>query len=209
MGRIISQGAEALIEERKEGIVKKRISKSYRIKEIDEKIRKLRTRSEAKILEKAGRVIPAPRVLKVDENSKEIVMEKIDGERLSDYLDKFPSEKQKEICELVGKNIAKLHHESIIHGDLTPSNMILAGNKGETKIYLIDFGLGFISMKIEDKAVDLHLLKEALEAGFSANWKALFNSVRSGYEADYSSESHKVLERLEAVEKRGRYKQGS
>ena len=52
MNKIISQGAEALIERRGNEILKKRIEKSYRIKEIDEKIRKLRTRSEGKILEK-------------------------------------------------------------------------------------------------------------------------------------------------------------
>jgi len=32
------------------------------------------------------------------------------------------------------------------------------------EVYFIDFGLGFISKKFEDKAVDIHVLKEALEA---------------------------------------------
>ena len=32
------------------------------------------------------------------------------------------------------------------------------------KVYFIDFGLGFFSNKTEDKAVDLHLLKQALES---------------------------------------------
>ena len=66
----------------------------------------------------------------------------------------------KEICVQIGASIAKLHNANIIHGDLTTSNMIISKNK----LYLIDFGLGFESHKAEDKAVDLHVLKEALEA---------------------------------------------
>ena len=72
------------------------------------------------------------------------------------------------------------------------------------QIFLIDFGLGYISDKIEDKAVDLHLLKQALEARHFKNWKILFEEVEKGYK-NYN-ESKKVLERLKAVEKRGRYK---
>ena len=44
MNKIINQGAEAVIESKGNEIIKKRINKSYRIKEIDEKIRKLRTK---------------------------------------------------------------------------------------------------------------------------------------------------------------------
>ena len=49
---IVARGAEAVL--RKEGkiLIKNRISKGYRIRKIDEKIRKLRTRSEAKLLMK-------------------------------------------------------------------------------------------------------------------------------------------------------------
>jgi Kae1-associated kinase Bud32 len=220
---ILNQGAEAIIERRGNEITKKRIAKSYRIKEIDDRIRKLRTRSEAKIFEKASKVIPVPKVFKVDEANKEIIMENIEGKRLSDFLDSFSLQKQKEICEMIGKNISKLHNENIIHGDLTPSNMILVENdniknpelkRGDinfpdnSKVYFIDFGLGFISAKIEDKAVDLHLLREALEAGFAKNHEALFDSVKKGYSRDYK-DAKLVLERFKAVEKRGRYKQGS
>jgi TP53 regulating kinase-like protein len=212
---ILNQGAEAIIEKRGNEIIKKRIEKSYRIKEIDDRIRKLRTRSEAKILEKASKIIPVPRVIKIDENTKEIFMENIDGIRLSDSLDSFPLQKQKEICEEIGYNISKLHNENIIHGDLTPSNMIyndnmknLDGKRDDIKVFFIDFGLGFISAKIEDRAVDLHLLREALEANFSKNMEVLFDSVKKGYSKDYK-DAKLVLERFKAVERRGRYKQGS
>lgn len=198
--KIIQQGAEAVIF-RKDGVViKKRLRKSYRIKEIDDKIRKLRTRSEGKLLIKSQKIIPTPRVIDVNEESKEITMDFIDGEKLSDHLNKFDLKKQKTISRLMGESTARLHDSNIIHGDLTTSNMILKSKE----IYFIDFGLGFQSHKTEDKAVDLHLLKQALEAKHFQNWEALFKEILKSYST--SKDSKKVLERLKAVEKRGRYK---
>jgi len=200
--RVLQQGAEAkiILDESENRIIKDRIKKSYRIKELDDKIRRQRTRSEAKLLEKASKIIPVPSPFPLKEFSR-IEMPFIDGKRLSEALDNFPLEKQKEILRQIGEEIGKLHKEDIIHGDLTTSNMILV----DDSVYFVDFGLGYISKKIEDKAVDLHLLKQALEARHFENWKILFEEVEKGYR-DYS-EAGKVLERLKAVEKRGRYKE--
>ena len=126
----------------------------------------------------------------------------IQGKKLSEHLDNFTLNKQKQICKKIGQSIAKLHNSDIIHGDLTTSNMIFV--EKEDKVYFIDFGLGFISHKIEDKAVDLHLLKQALEAKHFKHWKELVKEVLKSYEK--STDSKIVLERLKAVEKRGRYK---
>ena len=105
------------------------------------------------------------------------------------------------LAEMIGKNIGKLHKADIIHGDLTTSNMILKGKE----VFFIDFGLGYISRKIEDKAVDLHLLKQALEAGHNKTHKTLFEAVKKGY-TKTNPEAKKIFERLTAVERRGRYK---
>ena len=78
--------------------------------------------------------------------------------------------------------------------------MILKNNK----VYFIDFGLGYISHKYEDKAVDIHLLKQALEAKHFQNYKELLKEIFTGYSK--SKDSKIVFERLKAVEKRGRYK---
>lgn len=198
--KVLMQGAEAKIILSGDLIIKDRIKKSYRIKELDEKIRKQRTRSEKKLLEKASKIINAPDPFPLKEFNK-IEMPFIDGKRLSENLDEFSLEKQKKICKIIGEEIAKIHKADIIHGDLTTSNMILK----DDKIYFVDFGLGFISKKIEDKAVDLHLLKQALEAKHFKHWETLFEKVLEGYK-NYQ-ESKKVLERLKAVEKRGRYKE--
>src|SRR3989344_1260655 len=132
--KIIQQGAEAKIILKDNRVIKRRIKKSYRILEIDEKIRKLRTRSEGKMLERASKVILIPNVMKVDEKNKEILMEYINGKKLSDNLDNFNEKKQEEICEKIGENTAKIHDENLIHGDLTTSNMIYVDNKTDDKI---------------------------------------------------------------------------
>ena len=53
MQKIIAQGAEAIITKDKNTIIKNRIKKSYRIPVLDERIRKSRTKAEAKIIKKA------------------------------------------------------------------------------------------------------------------------------------------------------------
>jgi TP53 regulating kinase-like protein len=199
--KILAQGAEAIISQEDNQIIKQRVIKDYRIPEIDEKIRKLRTRQEAKLLEKASHFIPVPKVIKSDEKTKEIIMELIDGKKLSTNLDSLSEKEQISICKQIGQNIAKLHNESIIHGDLTTSNMILK----DKKVYFIDFGLGYISIKDEDKAVDLHLLKQALEAKHFQHWQKLWLAVEKGY-IDSNKQANKILERLKKVESRGRYK---
>lgn len=202
MEEIIQQGAEAiLIKKSPFLLIKRRTKKSYRLPIIDEKIRKQRTRIEFRLLEKALSLIPVPKIIKIDEEKKEIDMEFIDGKKLSEHLDSMPI--KEEICKKIGEQIAKLHDSGIIHGDLTTSNIILS-NKNNL-LYFIDFGLGFISNKIEDKAVDLHLIKQALEAKHFNFYKECFNAVLDGYKT--SKNAPAVLKRLEKVERRGRYKE--
>ena len=217
MNKILQQCAEAVIIQKGNVIIKNRIPKSYRLKELDDKIRKHRTKSEKNLLEKASKIINAPNPFPLKEETV-IEMPFIEGEKLSEHLDSFSLEKQKKICELIGRDIAKLHNAEIIHGDLTTSNMILVTNaniknsppsrkRGDNnfpKVFFIDFGLGFISSKVEDKAMDLHILKQTLTSKHFQNGKILFNEVLKEYKK--VEQSKKVMERLEAIEKRGRYK---
>ncbi len=192
----LSRGAEAIIYLDND-IVKDRIKKNYRIKEIDEKLRKFRTKREAKILEKLAAInFPAPKLIKTDEKQK-IIMEHIKGEKLRDVLEKNDYIK---LSKEIGKKIAILHNNHIIHGDLTTSNMILAD-----EIFFIDFGLSFFSHKIEDKAVDLHLLKQALESKHFRVWEKCFKAALENYEKN-ADNAQEILDRLEKVEGRGRYK---
>jgi TP53 regulating kinase-like protein len=193
--KIIAQGAEAILIQEDEHLIKDRIKKGYRNSELDLKLRKSRTRHEAKILERAIKIVPVPKILGT--NEFKIEMEFIKGKKLSDELDKMPEKEAFKVCKLIGQEVAKLHNSGIIHGDLTTSNMILKNNK----VFLIDFGLGFHSVHVEDKAVDIHLLKEALQSKHFRNWEKYFQEFIKGYK------NEQVLRQLEKVEKRGRYKQ--
>ncbi len=193
--QILAQGAEAIIIREGDSIIKDRISKAYRHPLLDKKLIKSRTKSEAKILEKASKLINAPNPAKVEFN--EIKMPFIDGKKISETLESLDWE---EICQKIGASIAKLHDADIIHGDLTTSNMILTE---EGNLYFIDFGLGFISSRIEDKAVDLHLIKQALEAKHFSIWKQCWAIIEKSYD---SKDREKILQQLGKVEARGRYK---
>jgi len=195
---IIGKGAEATISKNKNKVIKERTKKNYRHPLLDEKLRKLRTRSESKILKKLTKVIPVPEIIEVDEKNKVIAMSYIEGKKLSDNLENLDYEK---ICKEIGESIAKLHDLGIIHGDLTTSNLIY--NK---KVYFIDFGLSFHSERIEDKAVDLHLIKQALEAKHPQIFEKAFETIIKSYNP---KDKKNILERLKKVESRGRYKKGS
>ena len=202
--QLIARGAEAKIylDKGRGKIVKDRIKKSYRIPEIDNKLRTSRTKSEAKLLEKASKIINCPKPLAIPQFGRMIHMQFIKGKKLSEYLNTITAKQAEKICESIGKQVAILHKENIIHGDLTTSNMILK----EDNIFFIDFGLGFISARIEDKAVDLHLLRQALEAKHFKDWQKLFNSVIKAYKEENREMGEKVLKQFEKVEARGRYK---
>jgi len=199
--KLIAQGAESKIFLEKDFIIKDRISKKYRHPELDKRIRKRRTKGESKLLTKASKIINSPKPK--ESTFDKIKMPYIDGKRLSISLEKFSIKKQKEIAKLIGQNLGKLHKNDIIHGDLTTSNMILKDNK----IFFIDFGLGFVSRKVEDKAVDLHLLKEAFIAKHFKNWEILLKEVFKSYKKILGkTESKKIFERIKAIEKRRRYR---
>ncbi len=195
--KILDKGAEATILLDGTAIVKDRVKKGYRLPEIDEKLRKFRTRREAKVLDKLQQInFPAPKLHDMCDKAMQLRMELIKGNKLRDILYRDPVA----LSEEIGNKIGILHSNDIIHGDLTTSNMIL-----EKEIKFIDFGLSFFSTKVEDKAVDLHLLRQALESKHHEIWEKCFESALKGYKQGYP-QSQEVLNRLEKVESRGRNK---
>ena len=199
----ICSGAEAVISFDGEYAIKERVKKSYRIPELDDKIRKQRTNMEASLLDKARRAgINAP-LVKKQENSI-LFLEYIDGQKLKDALNSFEKSKVEEVSAKLGEIIGKLHSAGIAHGDLTTSNFILKGNN----LYIIDFGLGKVSKKIEDQATDLHLLCEALKATHFNILDVCWKNILEGYKKSYP-DAENVLKRLEEIAKRRRYKTDS
>jgi Kae1-associated kinase Bud32 len=199
--KLITRGAEAELYKDNNFIIKKRVKKGYRIPEIDMPLRKFRTKREAKVLDKALLLgLPVPHVEYCDSDLCELKLEEIQGPKLRDYLNENNCAK---LSKKIGNIIGLFHNNNIIHGDLTTSNMIF--NVTEKKLYLIDFGLSFFSDKVEDRAVDIHLFRRALESKHNLIWSKSFKSFLSGYKS--SSDNYEiVVKRLEQVENRGRNK---
>ncbi len=183
-------GGEAEVRIYRDFVVKKRKPKRYRIKELDDVLRFKRTKNEAKIISQARRIgVPTPIVLDVKEDT--IVMERIKGVPVKFCM-------SEEISREIGRLVAKMHSANIVHGDITPMNLILKNNR----IYFVDFGLAFIDNRIEPMGVDVHVYFESLKASFE-NWEKLRDAFIQGYlEAGGKIE---VIERAKEIEERGRY----
>lgn len=193
--RKISEGAEAHIYSMKflgfDSIVKRRIEKKYRLKEIDENIRTQRTKNEARILALVKDLgIDSPGLLLVDKY--DIYMQRINGIRLNELLNSDNKNLAKVFADL-GKYAAILHANNIAHGDYTPANVIV----GNGRVYLIDFGLSEITNSLEEKALDLLLMKRSID-------KNLFDKFIGNYK-HINKESCATIKRLAEIEKRGRY----
>ena len=61
---------------------------------------------------------------------------------------------------------------------VTIDEIVASGSIGE--VYLIDFGLSFVSGKIEDKAVDIYVLKRAFISTHPGS-EALFEKILDKY----------------------------
>lgn len=189
----MEQGAEACVEIRDEKVIKKREDKEYRHPELDRKLREDRTDEELKNIQRARKYgANVPKTEKISE--KTLSQEKITGKALKQVIDKKIN-----LAENLGEQIGLLHDADVIHGDLTTSNVLIGD-----KLYIIDFGLSEISQRVEDKAVDIHLLKQVLESSHPEVADEAWEKFIEEYK-DYE-ESEEVLERLEDVESRGRYK---
>lgn len=193
MSTVLAQGAEARLERKKSIVTKKRVKKNYRHPVIDEELRRNRNKQEARLLKKARRCVKTPAVMETGEHSFDM-----------EYIDGAPVKTlgyREDVYTRIGEVVACLHDVDVIHGDLTTSNMLLTA---EEELVLIDFGLGYHSDRVEDKATDLRLLKQVLHATHPTFWETAWNTVTAAYQ-DHSEEGDAVLNRVEELEERGRY----
>ena len=180
-------------------ILKYRKKKDYRHPKLDQRIRKQRTTREAEILSEVKSLgIHTPLVYFVDTKKCTILMQNIPGIR----VDELSDSQLIECCKEIGSIVGKMHKNGITHGDLTTSNFI----KMDDKIFVIDFGLSFKTMKPEDHAVDLRLFKEILTSAHTQIMKKSWNNFLSGYRKKVgSSYCNKVTKLVSIIESRGRY----
>lgn len=203
--KLMKKGAEADLYQTKwqnsKAILKIRKPKKYRNESLDSKIRKQRTIKESQMLSLVkSHGVPTPIVYFVNLDKTSIIMQEIPGTPVHDLSESKIIEYSKEIGKLVGT----LHKNGIMHGDLTTSNFILFQNT----VYVIDFGLSQISIKPEDHAVDLRLIKEILNSAHAKimipSWKNFLNGYKSVVGRAYFNKITKLV--LE-IESRGRYAQ--
>ncbi|MCL5679962.1 MAG: Kae1-associated serine/threonine protein kinase [Candidatus Marsarchaeota archaeon] len=190
----ISEGAEADIYELDflgvPSIMKFRRRKSYLVPEIEESLRFVRTKTEARILAKASSITNAPRPLFVSKYG--IIMEKLQGIRASE-MHSLGSESASRAASI----LASLHGAGIVHGDFTKANLLAY----ENRLYVIDFGLSFYSSSAEDMAFDVLLIKRSIS-------KDEYASFRAEYAKSFDK-AKEVLKKLDGIERRGRYQNRS
>jgi len=205
---LLKKGAEAYIYYvlwfDKEAIKKVRISKKYRDKRLDEVIRRLRTKREAKLLLDVKKIgVPAPVLYDYIPKEYTLIMEYVKGIILKEALIKKMIDLPivKEIFYEIGKFVARLHESNIIHGDLTTSNMILLD---DNSIVLIDFGLGEYNANLEDLGTEIRVLVSSLKSVHYEIFDTIFNEFKIGY-IDHFDDGLKVFKKFEEISKRGRY----
>jgi TP53 regulating kinase and related kinases len=197
----LSKGAEADIYRTRwfgnDAVSKIRIKKPYRQKSLDNEIRRNRTLREATMLSIAKEIgVRTPFVYFVDLVSAEIVMEFIEGNNVKEKMDE-------NLALQMGRCAGLLHINNLIHNDLTTSNFIKSKNN---QLVLLDFGLSFFSERLEDKAVDIRLVKEVFSSSYTSIFDLIFSRFLLGYSSIVGQKYTKTtLRKVLEIEHRGRY----
>ncbi|KYH39369.1 MAG: p53-regulating protein kinase [Candidatus Bathyarchaeota archaeon B23] len=205
--RLIAKGAEADLWldpdwNGRRAVIKRRVEKRYRHREIDRELRRLRTLREAEIIHRAKRAgVPTPVIYQVDPEEATMVMEHIEGRRLRDVVAELSPEERLRIFRMAGLQAGRLHRAGIIHGDLTTSNMILTPNR----LVFVDFGLAELSTEEEKRGVDLHLMRRMLQSTHFQYAGELLKAFLEGYREEMGEEADGVFRRMEEIARRGRY----
>lgn len=201
--KLIKKGAEADIYvtewQNSDAILKIRKSKNYRNPILDKNLRKQRTIKESQtIMEVKSFGIPAPLVYFVNLEKSSILMQRIPGKPIHD----LPDSKVITLAKQMGNLVGMLHQNGIMHGDLTTSNFIFFQNK----VYVIDFGLSQKTIKPEDHAVDLRLIKEILNSAHAKIMEKAWKNFLTGYGSVVGTAQYfKIIKLVSEIESRGRY----
>jgi TP53 regulating kinase and related kinases len=198
---VLSKGAEADIYRTRwfgnDAVSKIRVKKPYRQKSLDNEIRRNRTLREATMLSNAKETgVRTPFIYFVDPVSAEIVMEFIEGINVKEKMDE-------NLALHMGRYAGLLHINNLIHNDLTTSNFI---NSKNNQLVLLDFGLSFFSERLEDKAVDIRLVKEVFSSSYASIYDLIFSRFLLGYSSIISQKDMRATLRIvHEIEQRGRY----
>ncbi|ERH09557.1 MAG: O-sialoglycoprotein endopeptidase [halophilic archaeon J07HX64] len=197
----VLKGAEATVTVREDTVHKRRNPRAYRHPELDERLRRERTRAEARLTAGARRAgVPAPLIHDIDLERTQLSVQTVGDCELRAAVT-APRVQQ------VARYLARLHGAGLVHGDPTTRNIRVRTDVSdptgvdEPAVFLIDLGLGYHSEDPEDHAMDLQVFRQSL-TGTEA---AAEQFVRGAEEAYRETGDPAVLECLRDIESRGRY----
>jgi Kae1-associated kinase Bud32 len=209
-GPAVSRGAEATLRAVEwmglPALLKDRETKSYRPKALDDRLRRERTRTEARLLVDARRLgVRTPLLYDIDLPKHRLVLEQLPGPTLKSLLEDvtLPPGTLAEAVHRVGEGLGKLHAGGIAHGDLTSSNVLFpSGPEGPPAF--IDLSMGSRSPGLEELGIDLHLVEEDLKALHSES-DVLVRAFLEGYTSGNPVGAKDVRARAKAIRGRVRY----
>ncbi|MCI4335237.1 MAG: Kae1-associated serine/threonine protein kinase [Thermoplasmata archaeon] len=209
-GKPVSRGAEAALTRVEwlglAAMRKDRDPKAYRPKPLDDRLRRERTRNEARLLREARSLgVRTPVVYDIDLPHHRLVLEELPGPTLKALLEAEAAG----LGELAGpvgafgEALGRLHAGGMSHGDLTSSN-VLYPSGAEGAPAFVDLSMGARPASLEERGIDLHLVEEDL-ASLHPKGHALFLRFLEGYSTGNPEGSAEVRKRAKEIKGRIRY----
>jgi len=209
-GPTVSRGAEAVLRKVDwwgfPALLKERDSKSYRPKALDDRLRRERTRNEARLLVDARRLgVRTPILYDIDLARHRLILEELPGPTLRQLLEDpaLPHETLLGAVRAFGTALGRLHGGGVSHGDLTSSNVIYPEGPTGAPAFL-DLSMGSRSPGLEELGIDLHLVEEDLKA-LHAKAEGLVRVFHQGYAEANPKGEKDVRTRARVIRGRVRY----
>jgi Kae1-associated kinase Bud32 len=209
-GPTVSRGAEAALRKVDwwgfPALLKERDSKSYRPKALDDRLRRERTRNEARLLVDARRLgVRTPIIYDIDLARHRLILEELPGPTLRQLLEDpaLPHEALLGAVRSFGFALGRLHAGGISHGDLTSSNVLYPEGPSGAPAFL-DLSMGTRSPGLEELGIDLHLVEEDLKA-LHAKAEGLIRVFHQGYAEGNPKGEKDVRTRARVIRGRVRY----
>ena len=209
-GPAVSRGAEATIRAVEwmglAAVLKEREPKRYRPKALDERLRKERTRTEARLLVDARRLgVRTPILYDIDLARHRLILEELPGPTLRELLEdpNLASDVLVGAVRSFGLALGRLHAGRIAHGDLTSSNVLFPEGPAGPPAFL-DLSMGSRSPGVEELGIDLHLVEEDLKALYGKP-ERLVRAFHQGYAEGNPLGEKEARARAKAIRGRVRY----
>jgi Kae1-associated kinase Bud32 len=187
-------------------LAKERDAKSYRPKALDDRLRRERTRTEARLLVDARRLgVRTPILYDIDLPRHRLILEELPGPTLKEILEDEaqPPDSVRAAVRAFGVGLGRLHAGGISHGDLTSSNVLFPDGPTGAPAF-IDLSMGSRSPGVEELGIDLHLAEGDLKA-LHPKAEALLRAFHEGYAEGNPSGAKDVRQRAKEIRGRMRY----